>query len=142
MIFSRTFKVGQGCSVDLDLASYGYCQYVSQFHASIFFDQYSRVFELINYRWVNIPFTRHYNPLLITIHWFIEEFSCLVHKLSVILKSGQNSGKSVQKSHQNSNPSTSDQNICKNYLLWNELWIRWCIWFIKWWRLDCFLVEN
>jgi len=45
----RTFKVGQGCSVDLDLASYGYCQYVSQFHASIFFDQYSRIFELINY---------------------------------------------------------------------------------------------
>ena len=51
-IFFRTFKVGQGCSVDLDLASYGYCQYVSQFHASIFFDQYSRIFELINYRWV------------------------------------------------------------------------------------------
>jgi len=46
----RTFKVGQGYAVDLDLASYGYCQYVSPFHASIFFDQYSRIFELINYR--------------------------------------------------------------------------------------------
>jgi len=45
----RTFKVGQGCSVDLDLASYGHCQYVSPFHASIFFDQYTRIFELINY---------------------------------------------------------------------------------------------
>ena len=65
--FSRTFKVGQGCSVDLDLASYGYCQYVSQFHASIFFDQYSRIFELINYRWViilqyrNISIPKYFN---------------------------------------------------------------------------------
>ena len=48
MIF-RTFKIGQGSTMDLDLTSYGGCQYVSDFHASIFFDQYSRIFELINY---------------------------------------------------------------------------------------------
>jgi len=45
----RTFKIGQGSAVDLDLSSYGYCKCVSKFHASIFFDQYSRIFELINY---------------------------------------------------------------------------------------------
>ena len=45
----RTFKIGQGSSVDLDLSSYGKCQCISNFHASIFFDQYARIFELMNY---------------------------------------------------------------------------------------------
>ncbi len=45
----RTFKVGQGTLVDLNLSSYGHCNYVSEFHASLFFDQYSRTFELLNY---------------------------------------------------------------------------------------------
>ena len=46
----RTFKIGKGSSVDLDLSRYGTCHCVSNFHASIFFDQYSRIFELMNYR--------------------------------------------------------------------------------------------
>ena len=46
----RTFKIGKGSSVDLDLTPYGTCHCVSNFHASIFFDQYSRIFELMNYR--------------------------------------------------------------------------------------------
>ena len=45
----RTFKIGQGSTVDLDLSSYGKCQCISNFHASIFFDQYARIFELMNY---------------------------------------------------------------------------------------------
>ena len=45
----RTFKIGQGSSVDLNLKEYGHCNFASDFHASIFFDQYSRIFELMNY---------------------------------------------------------------------------------------------
>ena len=45
----RTFKVGLGSSVDLDLSRYGKCHCISNLHASIFFDQYSRVYELLNY---------------------------------------------------------------------------------------------
>ena len=45
----RTFKIGQGSTVDLDLSTYGSCQCISNFHASIFFDQYARIFELMNY---------------------------------------------------------------------------------------------
>lgn len=45
----RTFKIGLGSTVDLDLSAYGHCNSISKFHASIFFDQYSRTFELLNY---------------------------------------------------------------------------------------------
>jgi len=45
----RTFKIGLGSSVDLDLNRYGKCQCISTFHASIFFDQYTRIYELMNY---------------------------------------------------------------------------------------------
>ena len=45
----RTYTIGTGSTVDLDLSMLGKCHSVSDKHASIFFDQYSRVFELINY---------------------------------------------------------------------------------------------
>lgn len=45
----RTFKIGLGSKVDLDLSTYGPCNCISELHATIFFDQYSRTFELLNY---------------------------------------------------------------------------------------------
>lgn len=45
----RTFKIGLGSKVDLDLSTYAHCNCISELHATIFFDQYSRTFELLNY---------------------------------------------------------------------------------------------
>lgn len=45
----RTLNIGVGAHNDLDLAKYGHCNFVSPKHASIYFDQYTQVYELINY---------------------------------------------------------------------------------------------
>jgi hypothetical protein len=45
----RTLDIGVGAGLALDLSKYGHCNYVSPRHASIYFDQYSLVYELINY---------------------------------------------------------------------------------------------
>ena len=45
----RTLDIGLGPSYGLDLSQYGHCNFVSSKTASIFFDQYSRIYELINY---------------------------------------------------------------------------------------------
>jgi len=46
----RSVNVGVGAGATIDLAKVGgHCNYVSAHHATIFFDQYSRVYELINY---------------------------------------------------------------------------------------------
>jgi hypothetical protein len=45
----RSFKIGLGSQVDLDLGKYGKCANVSDHHAEIFFDQYTRSYEVINY---------------------------------------------------------------------------------------------
>lgn len=46
----RCVEVGMGSKVAIDLSKMGvHCNYVSPHHATIFFDQYSRVYELINY---------------------------------------------------------------------------------------------
>ena len=45
----RTMEIGVGAGVGLDLSKYGHCNFVSARHASVYFDQYSQVYELINY---------------------------------------------------------------------------------------------
>ena len=45
----RTLDIGLGPGYALDLSQYGHCNFVSPKTASIFYDQYSRVYELINY---------------------------------------------------------------------------------------------
>ena len=45
----RTLDVGQGGANQLDLEGYGHCNYISVKHATVYFDQISQVFELINY---------------------------------------------------------------------------------------------
>ena len=47
--FAFRFKIGLGSSVDLDLSEYGKCHYISTKHATLFFDQFTRVYELMNY---------------------------------------------------------------------------------------------
>lgn len=49
LIRYRTIDIGLGNQVHLDLSKYGFCHYVSSRHSSIFYDQYTRVYELINY---------------------------------------------------------------------------------------------
>lgn len=50
LIKRRSAQVGCGAAVQVDLSRMGYqCNYVSAKHATIFYDQYSRVYELINY---------------------------------------------------------------------------------------------
>ena len=45
----RTYTIGSGSSVDLDLSKFGKCHNVSEKHATIFFDQFTRSYELISY---------------------------------------------------------------------------------------------
>lgn len=45
----RTLTVGTGADMDLCLASYGQCNFVSPKHASIFYDEITKHFELLNY---------------------------------------------------------------------------------------------
>ncbi len=45
----RTVDIGVGGANQLDLSAFGPCNYASARHATLFFDQYSQVYELINY---------------------------------------------------------------------------------------------
>lgn len=45
----RSLTVGSGTGNDLNLDDYGYCNFVSQRHACIYYDDYARKYELINY---------------------------------------------------------------------------------------------
>ncbi|XP_030754921.1 PHD finger protein 12 [Sitophilus oryzae] len=45
----RVLNVGKGSSNDVDLEKFGYCNFISPKHATIFFDDYTRSYELINY---------------------------------------------------------------------------------------------
>ena len=45
----RTLNVGLGSQNDLDLSKYGTCNFVNSGHAIIYFDQYTQIYELINY---------------------------------------------------------------------------------------------
>jgi len=45
----KSFNAGQGADMDLCFSSYGYCNYVSAKHATIFYDKESDQFELLNY---------------------------------------------------------------------------------------------
>jgi len=45
----RTLKVGVGESDGLNLSKYGHCNYLSSNHATIFFDELSNQYEIINY---------------------------------------------------------------------------------------------
>lgn len=45
----RTFNAGQGADMDLCLSNYGFCNYISGKHATIFYDQETRQYELLNY---------------------------------------------------------------------------------------------
>ncbi|XP_065663634.1 PHD finger protein 12 isoform X2 [Hydra vulgaris] len=44
-----TINLGQGADMDLCLSNYGFCNYVSGKHATIFFDKETQQFELLNY---------------------------------------------------------------------------------------------
>ncbi len=45
----RTADVGVGSSNQVDLSLYGHCNFASARHATVYFDQLSQVYELINY---------------------------------------------------------------------------------------------
>ncbi|XP_050300142.1 PHD finger protein 12 [Anthonomus grandis grandis] len=45
----RILNVGRGSSNDVDLEKFGYCNYIVPKHATIFFDDYTKAYELINY---------------------------------------------------------------------------------------------
>ncbi len=45
----RSLNIGVGSGNTLDLSKYGHCNFVSARHATIYFDQFSQVYELINY---------------------------------------------------------------------------------------------
>lgn len=45
----RILNVGKGSSNDVDLDKFGYCNYIAAKHATIFFDDYTKSYELINY---------------------------------------------------------------------------------------------
>ncbi|XP_050702212.1 PHD finger protein 12-like [Eriocheir sinensis] len=45
----RIMRVGKGSHNHLDLSKYGHCNYISQEHAAIFFDEYTGHYELLNY---------------------------------------------------------------------------------------------
>lgn len=45
----RNFRIGSGSHNDLDLSSYGHCNYISDKHATIYFDQFTQIYEMINY---------------------------------------------------------------------------------------------
>ncbi|XP_045025556.1 LOW QUALITY PROTEIN: PHD finger protein 12 [Daphnia magna] len=48
-IYYRRLTIGTGADMDLSLSSYGTCKYVSGHHATVFYDEMSRHFELLNY---------------------------------------------------------------------------------------------
>ncbi|XP_043463702.1 PHD finger protein 12 [Leptopilina heterotoma] len=45
----KTFTVGTGPNCDLSLSRYGNCSFISSKHAIIFFDEYTKRYELLNY---------------------------------------------------------------------------------------------
>ena len=45
----KSFSAGQGADMDLCLANYGFCNYVSGKHATVFYDEETHQFELLNY---------------------------------------------------------------------------------------------
>uniref|UniRef100_A0A1Q3F1W2 PHD finger protein 12 n=1 Tax=Culex tarsalis TaxID=7177 RepID=A0A1Q3F1W2_CULTA len=45
----RSFSVGSGQGNDLQLSQYGSCQFTSEKHATIFYDEVTKMFELLNY---------------------------------------------------------------------------------------------
>ncbi|XP_015925034.1 PHD finger protein 12 [Parasteatoda tepidariorum] len=45
----RTLNLGLGADMDIYFPNYGYCNYVSAKHASIFYDEVTKYYELINY---------------------------------------------------------------------------------------------
>ncbi|XP_013380384.1 PHD finger protein 12 isoform X2 [Lingula anatina] len=45
----RTLTVGTGADMDVGLSQYGHCNFISPRHASIFYDETTRHFELLNY---------------------------------------------------------------------------------------------
>ncbi|XP_037313950.2 PHD finger protein 12 isoform X2 [Pungitius pungitius] len=45
----RTLYIGSGADMDVCLANYGYCNYVSGKHACIFYDENTKHYELLNY---------------------------------------------------------------------------------------------
>uniref|UniRef100_A0A8D8GSH5 PHD finger protein 12 n=4 Tax=Culex pipiens TaxID=7175 RepID=A0A8D8GSH5_CULPI len=45
----RSFSVGSGQGNDLQLSQYGSCQFISEKHATIFYDEVTKMFELLNY---------------------------------------------------------------------------------------------
>ncbi|XP_066148916.1 PHD finger protein 12 [Euwallacea fornicatus] len=45
----RVLNVGKGSSNEVDLEKFGYCNFISFKHATIFFDDYTNSYELINY---------------------------------------------------------------------------------------------
>ena len=45
----RNYTIGLGSRVDLDLSKFGHCNYVSEKHAVVYYDQFTKVYELINY---------------------------------------------------------------------------------------------
>jgi hypothetical protein len=45
----RNFSIGYGAENDLDLSRFGQCAYVSPKHATVFFDDVTKQFELMNY---------------------------------------------------------------------------------------------
>jgi len=45
----RTLKIGSDSSCGLNLSQYGHCNYISNKHASIFYDELSDCYELLNY---------------------------------------------------------------------------------------------
>ncbi|KAH9502835.1 PHD finger protein 12 [Bulinus truncatus] len=45
----RSLSLGTGADMDVCLSHYGYCNFISSHHATIFYDEMSRHFELLNY---------------------------------------------------------------------------------------------
>ncbi|KAI8782938.1 PHD finger protein 12 isoform X1 [Biomphalaria glabrata] len=45
----RSLSLGTGADMDVCLSHYGYCNFISSHHATLFYDEMSRHFELLNY---------------------------------------------------------------------------------------------
>ncbi|XP_046445149.1 PHD finger protein 12-like isoform X2 [Daphnia pulex] len=48
-IYYRRLTIGTGADMDLNLSTFGACSYVSGHHSTVFYDEMSRHFELLNY---------------------------------------------------------------------------------------------
>jgi len=48
-LYNRQLTIGTGANMDLTLTSFGSCNYVSGHHSTIFYDEMSKHFELLNY---------------------------------------------------------------------------------------------